>query len=362
MSSSRPFAGRRGTLPTIEPQSESNIMSTNPVGLADGTFGVARLTDGARTFAAVVRPDGSVADASQHYVDTHDLFSDWDTAFPVLEKLAESAAKTGEYPDYRPLPPLAHPNLMGAGQNFKTHTAQMLTKNAFNQHKRHEGESDEDFYARNLELMEERSRTGVPFFWTGLHSSLAGATDDLVLPVIGEQPDWELELCVVMGNARRFVRPDEADETIAGYMIMNDVGTVDIFRRTDIHFGFDWISKHQPTFKIAGPFVVPRQFVDIAHIQIQLDLNGERMQDWPAADMIFSPQQFVTYASERVNLLPGDHIFLGSAPGNGAHHNRFLRPGDVIDATLTGLGRQHNTCVAEEIGDRTPVYPSFPDN
>lgn len=336
-------------------------MASSEVGLAEGTFGIARLAGDSGAFAAIVRADGSVLDVSSHYRDTHDLFADWDTAFPLLARLAESSAKTGEYPSYRPLPPLAHPNLMGAGQNFKTHTAQMLTKNAFNQHKRIAGESDEDFYARNLELMEERSRTGVPFFWTGLHSSLAGATDDLVLPVIGEQPDWELELCVVMGHTRRFIRPDEADDAIAGYMIMNDIGTVDIFRRTDIHFGFDWISKHQPTFKIAGPFVVPKQFVDVSQVQIQLDLNGRRMQDWPASDMIFGPEQFVAYASERVNLMPGDHIFLGSAPGNGAHHNRFLRPGDVIDATLTGLGHQRNLCVAEEAAGRTPVYPSFPN-
>lgn len=330
------------------------------VGLAEGSFGVARLFGEAGTFPAVVRPDGTVLDLSPHYRDTHDLFSDWNAAFPLLAGLADSSSTTGEYESYRPLPPLAHPNLMGAGQNFKTHTAQMLTRNAFNQHRRNPGESDEEFYARNLELMEERSRTGVPFFWTGLHSSLAGATDDLVLPVIGDHPDWELELCVVMGETRRFVRPDEADESIAGYMIMNDVGTPDNFRRTDIHFGFDWIGKHQPTFKVAGPFVVPKEFVDPAAVQIQLDLNGKRMQDWPAGDMIFGPQQFVTYASERVNLMPGDHIFLGSAPGNGAHHNRFLRAGDVIDATLTGLGRQRNVCVAEDVGGRKPVYPAFP--
>lgn len=333
---------------------------SSAVGLADGTFGVARLSDGTREFPAIVRPDGTVLDVSPHYGGTHELFADWSQAFLLLCDLADSTATTGDFLSLRALPPLPHPNLMGAGQNFKSHTAQMLTKNTFNQHRRRPGESDEDFYARNLELMEERARTGVPFFWTGLHSSLAGAQDDLQLPVIGEQPDWELELCVVMGETRRFVTPEEADSTIAGYMIMNDVGTVDIFRRTDIHFGFDWVSKHQPTFKIAGPFVVPKEFVDISTLQIQLDLNGSRMQDWPADDMIFSPQQFVAYASERVNLMPGDHIFLGSAPGNGAHHNRFLRPGDVIDATITGLGHQHNLCVAEDIGDRAPIYPSFP--
>lgn len=335
-------------------------MSSMPVGLAAGTFGVARLQEGKRAFPAIVRADGTALDVSPHYRDTHDLFEDWNTALPLLHDLADSTSTTGDFADYRALPPLAHPNLMGAGQNFKSHSAQMLTKNKFNQHNRRPGESDEDFYDRNLELMEERSRTGVPFFWTGLHSSLAGAHDDLALPLIGKQPDWELELCVVMGETRRFVEPDEADSTIAGYMIMNDIGTVDIFRRTDIQFGFDWISKHQPTFKIAGPFVVPKEFVDPSAVQIQLDVNGQRMQDWPAGDMIFGPRQFVAYASERVNLMPGDHIFLGSAPGNGAHHNRFLQPGDVLDSTITGLGFQRNTCIAEDTNGRAPVYPSFP--
>lgn len=335
-------------------------MTSSPVGLAEGTFGVARVRDAGGDFPAIVRADGTLCDVSPHYADTHAIFEDWDRAFLLLGDLAASRATTGDFDDYRPLPPLAHPNLMGAGQNFKTHVAEMLTTNKFNQHRRLPGESDADFYARNFEMMEERARTGVPFFWTGLHSSLAGANDDLVLPVIGEQPDWELELCVVMGQTRRFVRPEEADSVIAGYMIMNDVGTVDIFRRTDIHFGFDWISKHQPTFKIAGPFVVPKEFVDPRSVQIQLRLNGTLMQDWPAGDMIFSPQQFVAYASERVNLLPGDHLFLGSPPGNGAHHKRFLQTGDVMDGHITGLGFQRNTCIAEDNGGRKPTYPSFP--
>lgn len=335
-------------------------MSELPVGLAEESFGVARVRDGGREYPALVRPDGGILDVSNVYPDTHAIFADWDAAFEKLYDLAGTTAESGRFESVRPLPPLAHPNLMGAGQNYKSHTAQMLTKNEFNQHRRLPDESDDDFYARNLELMEERARTGVPFFWTGLHSSLAGANDDLVLPPIGEQPDWELELCLVMGQTRRFVSLDEADSVIAGYTIMNDVGTVDIFRRTDIHFGFDWISKHQPTFKIAGPFVVPKQFVDPSKMTIKLSLNGEAMQDWPAGDMIFSPQQFVTYASERVNLQPGDHIFLGSPPGNGAHHNRFLRPGDVMEGTISGLGRQHNRCVAEDTRGRRPVYPAFP--
>jgi 2-keto-4-pentenoate hydratase/2-oxohepta-3-ene-1,7-dioic acid hydratase in catechol pathway len=328
-------------------------------GLRPGTFAVATLQEGPRAFPALVRPDGDVVDVSDRYADTHAIFDDWAGAFPLLADLESTAPAGLRYERLRPLPPLAHPNLLGAGANYKTHSAQMLTRNRFNQHNRLPDETDEAFFARNLALMEERSRTGTPFLWAGLHSSLAGAHDDLVLPPIGDQPDWELELCVVIGASERHVPIEEAGRLIAGYTILNDVGTVDVFRRTDIPFGYDWISKHQPGFKIAGPFVVPAEFVDLGGLRITLAVNGETMQDWPADDMIFGPAQMVTYASERVRLLPGDLLFLGSPPGNGAHHGRFLQPDDVIDSTITGLGRQRNVCVAEEIGDRTPTYPSW---
>lgn len=136
----------------------------------------------------------------------------------------------------------------------------MLTKNAFNQHNRLPGQTDEEFFQRNLAFTDRRSREGIPFAWVGMHSSLVGATDDVVLPALGDEPDWELELGVVVGGTGRFLTPDEATGLIAGYTIVNDLGTVDQFRRTDIPWGYDWMGKHQPTFKPAGPFVVPAQF------------------------------------------------------------------------------------------------------
>jgi 2-keto-4-pentenoate hydratase/2-oxohepta-3-ene-1,7-dioic acid hydratase in catechol pathway len=257
----------------------------------------------------------------------------------------------------RALPPLKHPNLLMSGANYKTHVAQMLTRNTFNQHNRQPGESDEEFFARNYAMMELRAREGTPFFWTGLHSSLVGSHDDVVLPVLGEQPDWELELGVVLGGTGRLLSPDEAQGLIAGYTIVNDLGSVDVFRRTDIPWGYDWVSKHQPTFKPAGPFIVPAQFLQIDDtVRIKLAVNGQVMQDWPADDFVFGPAQVIAYASERVQLLPGDVVCMGSPPGNGAHHGRFLQDGDVIDSEITYLGRQRNRCVAEDARGRTPHF------
>jgi 2,4-didehydro-3-deoxy-L-rhamnonate hydrolase len=332
---------------------------TDPAtGLRIGTFAVGTFEQAGRSFPALVHPDGSVVDLSDRFRDLHEVFDEWETNFAILGDIAaEPGRAVLRVDDLHPLPPLRHPNLLMSGANYKTHVAQMLTKNEFNQHNRKPGESDEDFFQRNYEMMEQRSREGTPFFWTGLHSSLVGAHDDVVLPVLGDQPDWELELGVVVGGTGRLLSPDEAQSRIAGYMIVNDLGTVDIFRRTDIPWGYDWISKHQPTFKPSGPFIVPAQFIDIDEtMRIQLSVNGEVMQDWRVDDYIFSPAQVISYASERVRLTPGDVVCMGSPPGNGAHHGRFLADGDVMDAEITYLGRQRTRCVAEDAQGRTPHF------
>ncbi|AOW12035.1 fumarylacetoacetate hydrolase family protein [Hydrogenophaga crassostreae] len=335
------------------------MQSINPAtGLHEGTFGVGTFSANGKAFPGLVQPDGRLIDLSAKFHDTHEIFDDWARNFDVLVDIAAKPdAAQHDFSAVKALKPLAHPNLLCAGANYKTHSAQMLTKNKFNQHNRKAGESDEDFFKRNMELMERRAREGTPFFWTGLHSSLVGANDDVVLPVLGTQPDWELELGAVVAKHQRYATIEEAQSLIAGYVIVNDIGTVDIFRRTDIPWGYDWISKHQPSFKVAGPFIVPSAFFKPDHsFQIQLQLNGKMMQDWPSNDMIFSPAKMLAYASERINLTPGDTLITGSPPGNGMHHGTFLKDGDTMESSITGLGRQKNRCVQEATPDHPLAY------
>lgn len=331
-------------------------------GLASGSFGVGTYrVPGGMAFPGVVLSDGTVINVSGQYSDTHAIFDDWDRA---LDQFADMAAK-GQASDLRfeaveCLPPLAHPNLLGAGSNYRQHVAEMMTHNKFNQDQRLVGENDAAFFARNLAEVDRRAQEGMPFIWTGLHSSLAGANDDIVLPLIGENPDWELELGVVVTGTGRYLSPDEAERLIAGYVIVNDLGTVDEFRRIDIKFGYDWMSKHQPSFKPFGPFIVPKQFVKRDEIRINLKVNGETRQDWPVTDMIFSPEQMLSYATERLRLMPGDLLITGSPPGNaGSHGGRWLRPGDMVESELNYLGRQRNRVVAEQSGGRSPTFGPF---
>ena len=346
---------------------EDNIMTDfHPAtGLAVGSFGIGTYaaSKGA-PFPGLVLPDGTVLDLSGEWYDTHAIFNDWDRSFDNLVDLAAQREGTQhEFAALRCLPCVSHPNMLFAGSNYRQHVAEMMTHNKFNQVNRKPGESDEDFFQRNLAEVGKRAREGMPFFWTGLHSALCGANDDIPLPLIGEHPDWELELGVIVGKTGRYVKPEDASDLIAGYVMVNDLGTVDEFRRTDVRFMYDWLSKNQPNFKPLGPFIVPKQFVKYDEIKITLQLNGDVMQDWPVTDMIFSPEQILSYASERIRLTPGDLLSTGSPPGNGAFHgNRWLRPGDLVESELTFLGRQRNKVVAEDTGGRHWNWGPFPVN
>jgi 2,4-diketo-3-deoxy-L-fuconate hydrolase len=336
----------------------------NPAtGLAEGSFGIGTYAQqGGKPFPGLVLPDGGVIALSSRWYDTHAVFDDWERSFDALVDIAaKDRGSDLRFTDLTALPCVSHPNMLFTGSNYRQHVAEMMTHNKFNQHNRKPGESDEDFFQRNLAEVDRRAREGMPFIWTGLHSALCGANDPVPLPLIGEHPDWEMELGVVVGKTGRYVKPEDAGDLIAGYVAVNDIGTVDEFRRSDVRFQYDWMSKHQPNFKPLGPFIVPKQFVDFSQIRIKLSVSGQVMQDWPVSDMIFTPEQILSYASERVRLMPGDLLSTGSPPGNGAFHgNRWLRPGDVMEGELTFLGRQRNTIVAEETDGRSWTWGPFP--
>jgi 2,4-didehydro-3-deoxy-L-rhamnonate hydrolase len=108
-------------------------------------------------------------------------------------------------------------------------------------------------------------------------------------------------------------------------------------------------TKLRPTFFPTGPYIVPAQFIpDPYDLRLTLRVNGEIMQDESTSDIIFGIERLIEYASTMIVLRPGDLLLTGSPAGNAAHHGkRWLRPGDVMDGEITGLGSQRNRCVDE---------------
>lgn len=341
----------------------STANSDSATGLKKGSFGIGTFSSKGRNFPGIVKPDGAVLDISAQFRDTHEIFDDWQKNFDALVALDRKSQESGlRITDLSVLPPLSHPNLYGAGANYRVHAAEILTHGVHNQYNRKAGESDEDFYNRNLEAVDRRGREGTPFLFVALHSGLVGAYDDIILPPIGVQHDWELELSVVIGKTGRFATPEQAKDLVAGYVIANDLGTLDEYHRTDTAWAMDFIPKMQPTFKPCGPFIVPSAFINLEDVKILLSVNGEKKQDWPVNDMVFSIEKLLSYATERMRIMPGDIMMTGSPPGNGSIHGQFLKDGDLVEGSITYLGYQRNKCIDEKIPSTGITYGRFKKN
>lgn len=195
-------------------------------------------------------------------------------------------------------------------------------------------------------MMDERARNGVPYVFLGSPRAISGPYDDIVLPALGEQHDWELELALVIGKSGKNIAAEDAMEYVAAYTISNDLTTRDRLYRPDLKaIGTDWFTaKNADTFLPTGPFLVPAAFVgDPGDLRITLRHNGVVRQDESTKDMIFDIPRLIAYISTTTTLRPGDLLLTGSPAGNGAHWGVFLTPGDVVESEITGLGHQRNT-------------------
>jgi 2,4-didehydro-3-deoxy-L-rhamnonate hydrolase len=187
-----------------------------------------------------------------------------------------------------------------------------------------------------------------PYVCVKLPSTVIGPTDPLEIPRDAERTDWELELGVVMGRGGRHIPRDAAMSYVAGYTLTNDITARDWVMRPDLpRLGSDWLqSKSAPGFLPTGPWLVPAAFVaDPYALRLTLRLNGEVMQDEQVSDMLFDIARQIEYISRYALLLPGDLICTGTPAGSGTRYKRFLKPGDVMEATAPGLGTQRTPCV-----------------
>jgi 2,4-diketo-3-deoxy-L-fuconate hydrolase len=179
---------------------------------------------------------------------------------------------------------------------------------------------------------------------------MSGPYDDVIIPYITQQCDWELELAAVIGRPARYVPRASALSFIAGYTIVNDISMRDrLYPSGDSKRGADWLAcKSAPTFLPTGPLLVPARFIpDPAQLTITLRLNGDVMQNESTSDMIFDLPRLIEHTSQCAMMLPGDLLLTGSPAGNGVHHGRFIADGDVMDGRITGLGVQRTPAVAE---------------
>ena len=161
--------------------------------------------------------------------------------------------------------------------------------------------------------------------------------------------DWELELGVIIGRQCQGATEANALDYVAGYTVVNDVSdrkfqpNPDRTEREKDGF-FDWLhGKWHDSFCPMGPCVLPADEVDDPQaLDLQLRVNGEIEQDGSTAEMVFSVAALIEFISSFVTLEPGDIISTGTTSGVGAAKNKYLKPGDIVEAEIRQIGILRN--------------------
>jgi 2-keto-4-pentenoate hydratase/2-oxohepta-3-ene-1,7-dioic acid hydratase in catechol pathway len=177
-------------------------------------------------------------------------------------------------------------------------------------------------------------------------TSLVGPDDDLVIPRNAQKVDWEVELAVVMGKRAKYVPQESALDFVAGYVLHNDYSE----RSFQLERGGQWAKgKSADTFAPLGPYLATRDEVpDTSSLDMWLKVNGEFRQKSTTSQMIFDVPTLVSYCSEFMTLLPGDVISTGTPAGVGLGMKppAYLKPGDLVELGIEGLGQARQKVVA----------------
>ena len=202
-----------------------------------------------------------------------------------------------------------------------------------------------------LNYRDHAEETGLPLpkeptLFLKATSALCGPADDLVMPREGKSVDWEVELGVVIGKPGVYIAERDALDHVLGYCIGID------FSERDFQFnrgGQGFKGKSADTFAPLGPFIATRdEIADPQKLSMRLTVNGETRQSGSTRDMIFSVAELVSYISRFMSLQPGDVILTGTPAGVGLGQKPpvYLKPGDVVTASIECLGEQTHRVVA----------------
>ncbi len=208
------------------------------------------------------------------------------------------------------------PKIICVGQNYMAHIAEM-------------GSQPPDY----------------PTIFAKYTRALIGPRDDVVLPKVSDNVDWEVELAIVIGKEARHVSGDAAMDAVAGWTILNDVSVRDFQRRTAQFLQGKTFEKSTPI----GPALVTKDEIDVSDLRLVTEVDGKVMQDSSTADLLFKPVDIIAYLSQIITLEPGDIIATGTPSGVGAGRKPpvWLQPGQTMVTRVEGLGELVNRCVKE---------------
>lgn len=189
-----------------------------------------------------------------------------------------------------------------------------------------------------------------PLIFAKFPSSVTGPSAPIIVdPALAERVDWEVELAVVIGRRMRHVSEADALDHVFGYTVANDVSA------RDVQFSDgQWTrGKSFDTFCPLGPVVVtPDELGPVDDLRLTTRVNAELMQDDTTGSMIFGVPELLSFCSRCFTLEPGDVVLTGTPDGCGEFMDppRSLSPGDVVEASIEGIGALRNEVVAAKEG------------
>ena len=259
------------------------------------------------------------------WFDVSNYIKDYDESFfgsdglSLLQKIIAEAELKPLSKETRLGPPVARPSkIICIGLNYSDHAAES-----------------------NMALPKE------PVIFFKATSAIVGPNDDLIIPKNSVKTDWEVELAVVIGKKASYVDEADAMDHVAGYLLHNDYSE----REFQLERSGQWVKgKSSDTFAPLGPFLATQDEIFNVHdLRLWLSVNGQLMQDGNTSNLVFKIPHLVSYLSQFMTLLPGDIISTGTPAGVGLGQKPepvYIKPGDVIELGIDGLGSSKQVAVA----------------
>lgn len=247
------------------------------------------------------------------------------------EGLAQAQALVAEATETKPLnavrllPPIPNPprNVMCLGLNYAEHAAEGAAAKG-----------------QELELPE------YPMVFTKATTAINGPYDPIPYDAsVSTEIDWEAELGVIIGQTGKNIPESEAMAYVFGYTVINDVSARDLQWRHKQFFKGKSLDGACPM----GPWIVTADAVpDVHNLRLMTHVNGEVKQDSNTRNMIFNVPTTIAHLSNGMTLLPGDIIATGTPSGVGFARRppEYLRPGDVVECEIEGIGTIRNQVAA----------------
>jgi 2-keto-4-pentenoate hydratase/2-oxohepta-3-ene-1,7-dioic acid hydratase in catechol pathway len=242
--------------------------------------------------------------------------------------------------------PIKYPwNLLNLAANYKAHAEGMSGKGGGGRSVQNAGGGGREVAGFNAAAAADidPDRDGPIVFAKSARSCIIDPGEAYLIPPGRPRVDWEGELAIVMGKHAYLVNKENAHDTVFGYSILYDVsdrGGGKPRRVVSMFPGINWFDgKSIERGAPFGPVIVPKEFLpNFNNLHLVTRVNGTVKQDARTSDLIWDEGHMIQYITSIMSLYPGDLISTGTPAGTGAERNEFLKPGDVVEIEIEGIG------------------------